>query len=113
MPAPVVGAVAGLIALLVNMIRTMLMIKAGVIVAKILLFFGIQIVTDRYVIDPLLDFVRGMIDTGPAGGIGAALVGWAGVLKFDQALSMILSAYATAASIRSLRVGFGLATPGG
>lgn len=98
-----------LVALLVNLLRTMLMVKAGVIIAKVLLFFGLAITVHKFAVDPLLDQVRAIVGGGPVGSLGATVLAWAGVLKLDQAVTMVLSAYAAAAVIRSSRVALGIA----
>lgn len=98
------------IALLVNMLRVMLMAKAGLFVAKVLGFFGLTFLTNEYAIEPLLAQIQGMM-TGSAGGgdLGAALIAWAGVLRFDEAVSMVLSAYSTAMTIRGGKMVLGIA----
>lgn len=110
MPIPFAAAgAAGLVALGVNLLRTMLMVKAGVIIAKALMFLGLTIAVQKLAIEPLLEQVRGLISGGPSGSLGAIVLAWAGVLKLDTAVTMILSAYGTAAAIRSARVALGIA----
>lgn len=95
-------------ATLVNLLRIMLFAKAGALVAKILLFFGLAWSTMEFAVDPLISQIEGMINTGAgSGGMGAAAMQWMGVLKFDKALSMILSAYTAAWSIRSFKAFLG------
>ncbi len=91
------------IAALVNMLRIMLFAKAGALVAKVLLFFGLAVGVNKFAINPMTDQIKAHISTGAPGEIGATLTAWAGVMQLDTALSMILSAYAAAWTIKTAK----------
>ncbi|WP_266182161.1 DUF2523 family protein [Dyella humicola] len=65
--------------------------RAGQWVLQILLFFGINFVSNKFAADP--------IKAGLArafGGMTADVLGWVGFLQVDAALTIIISAYAAA-----------------
>lgn len=67
--------------------------RAGQWVLQILLFFGIQFVSNK--------FVAGAIKPALAaafGGVAADVLAWIGFLNVDTALTIILSAYASSAA---------------
>lgn len=98
-----------LVAALIHALRIMLMAKAGALVLKILLFFGLAITVNRVAIDPVLNQLEGYVaQLGSTGGTMAVAVQWAGLLRFDEALSMLLSAFATAMLIKQSRVFLGI-----
>lgn len=102
------GILLRLIAPAINALRVMLMVKLGAIVLSAMAFIGIAFVSHEYVIDPVISQIEGLIQTGPGTGLAAQVIGWAGVLRLDTALSMILSAYAAAWAIRSGKVALGV-----
>ncbi|MGH8075958.1 MAG: DUF2523 domain-containing protein [Lysobacter sp.] len=87
--------------MLVNVLRIMLMAKIGMFAAKLLLFFGLTVGVNKFVVDPATDQLRTIAQTGPSGEMGATVMAWAGVMQLDIALSMLLSAYAAAWTIKS------------
>ncbi len=105
---------AALLAALMHGLRIMLMAKIGAFVLKLLSFFGLAIVTNKFAIEPLLLQLQGYIaQFGATGQFGAVAVQWAGLMRFDDALSMIMSAFSTALMIKQARVMLGIAPTGG
>lgn len=103
-----------LVAALMHALRIMLMAKVGAFVLKVISFFGLAIVTNKYAIEPLLNQLEGYIgDLGATGQWGALAVQWAGLLRVDDALSMLVSCFATAMMIKQGRVMLGIAPTGG
>jgi hypothetical protein len=93
-----------LIAFLVNTLRVMLFVHAGKIVVGILGFIGLDLVASHYVIGPMLDLIRDQMNVGPSGSFGATALNWLGVLRIDQAVSMMLSAWAIVQTIKQGKV---------
>ncbi|APO90443.1 DUF2523 family protein [Xanthomonas euvesicatoria] len=60
---------------------------------------GLSYVATEFAVDPMLDWVKGAIATGPA-----QWVSWAGFLNIDRYFTITLSAYAVAASAGALRL---------
>lgn len=105
---------AAIIAAIMHALRVMLMAKIGAFVVKLLAFFGIAIVTNKLAIEPLLDQLEGFISqVGQTGQFAAVAIQWAGLMRFDDALSMVLSAFSTAMMIKQARVMLGIAPTGG
>ncbi|MDR7135725.1 hypothetical protein J2X06_002943 [Lysobacter niastensis] len=105
MPLPIIAGGA-LVALLVNVMRIMLMAKIGAFIVKALAFFGFTWATNKFAVAPAMDFIRDHMATlnGIGGEYGTLMVQWLGVLRFDQAVSMMLSAYAAAWTIKGAKV---------
>lgn len=99
------------IAMLVNVLRIMLLAKIGAFAAKLLLFFGLTIGVNKWAVEPATDQLRQIAQTGPSGEMGGTVLAWAGVMQLDIALTMILSAYAAAWTIKSAKAFF-MATSG-
>jgi hypothetical protein len=89
---------------IINMLRMMLFVHAGKIVVGILGFIGLNFVADHYVIDPMLDQIRAMMATGPTGTWGALMIQYMGILRFDQAVSMMLSAWVMVQTIKNGKI---------
>lgn len=105
---------AAIIAAIMHALRVMLMAKIGAFVVKLLGFFGLAIVTNKLAIEPLLDQLEGFISqVGQTGQFAAVAIQWAGLMRFDDALSMVLSAFSTAMMIKQARVMLGIAPTGG
>lgn len=106
MPAVVIAAI-------MHALRIMLMAKIGAFVLKLLSFFGLAIVVNKFAIEPLLDQLTTFIaDAGQTGEFAAVAIQWAGLMRWDDALSMIVSAFTTAIMIKQARVALGIAPTG-
>lgn len=103
MPA-LVALLESLLPVAMNYLRIMLFVHAGKIIVGVLGFFGLSIAVDHYVIDPALDTIRGMMTSGPGGTFGAAAMQWMGVLRIDQAVSMMLSAWTVVQGIKQGKI---------
>ena len=79
------------------------MVRAGVIFGRILGWFGLQWAVNEYGVEPMLDWVRQLMAQGPGGDLGPKVMAWAGVLRLDVAVSMLLSAYVAVWSIKSVK----------
>jgi hypothetical protein len=91
------------LALLTNMLRVMLFMHAGKIIVGILGFFGLEYITYHYGIAPALAWISDLMTTGPGGEFGAACIAWMGVMQFDRAVTMLLSAWGIAQTIKSAK----------
>jgi hypothetical protein len=99
-----------IVAALLHGLRVLLMARLGLMVAKVLGFFGLTFVTNKYAVGPLLAQVEGFIaQAGQAGQFGAVAMQWAGLMRFDDALSMVISALGMAFTIKQARVALGIA----
>lgn len=65
--------------------------KIGSWIAAALLFFGIELATSSFVVEPLRDYV-----VGAFAGMPATALQWAGFLQIDRYISIIFSAYVAA-----------------
>jgi hypothetical protein len=104
MPAALAALLVDLLPWLVNMLRVMLYVHAGKIIIGILGFLGLDLVAQHYVITPMLDTIRGMMTTGPGGSFGTMAMQWMGILRVDQAVSMMLSAWTITQGIKQGKV---------
>lgn len=67
--------------------------RAGQWVLQILLFFGIQFVSSKFVAGPIKAGLSAAF-----GGVTSDVLAWIGFLNVDTALTIILSAYASSAA---------------
>lgn len=105
MPLPIIAGGAAA-AFVINLLRILLMAKLGAMIASILLFFGLVWGTNKFAIGPAFDFLQNHMASlsGVGGEYGAVMFAWLGVLRFDQAVTMVLSAYTAAWTIKSAKV---------
>lgn len=97
--------IPALVAAMMTVLRVLLMAKIGAFIVSALLFFGFTFATNEYAVEPLLDALRGHVQQlGAGGGAMAYAIQWAGVLQFDKAVTVLISAYSMAWTIRSARV---------
>lgn len=94
---------AFLLAPLLNGLRILLMAKLGAMVARVLTFLGVTFATQNYAVEPAIDQVRHYMTTNPGGDLGAQVVAWAGVMKLDVAVTMLLSAYSAVWTIKQAK----------
>ena len=80
---------------------------ASSLVAKLMLGGGLAFISYRWVNDLVAQAQTQML--GLYGGLPADIVGVLGILKIPQALSVVMSAVATAAFIRTSKVALGIA----
>lgn len=73
--------------------------RAGYWIVSILAFFGLQMATSKLVVGPLLDQLTAILSGAPA-----QLIPWIRFLQVDVYVTMVLSAYATAASLNAVRL---------
>lgn len=105
---------AAIIAAIMHALRIMLMAKIGAFVLKLLSFFGLAIIANEFAIEPLLAQLEGFIsEIGATGQWGALAIQWAGLMRVDEALSMLISCFTTAMMIKQARVMLGIAPTGG
>lgn len=67
----------------------------GPILVQVLLFFGLQLATQKFAVGPIVTFIQNALSGAPA----IAVQSMAAV-RFDQAITIILSAYVTRAASR-------------
>ncbi len=89
MPALLVAAVRLLISLFIRFIGPMLL--------QALAFFGLSFITQNYVMQPFVNFITGALSNAPAMAIKSLAA-----VSFDKAVTIIISAYITAAAGRLL-----------
>lgn len=86
---------AGLAAAIVGGITYMYKTKLGLFIMGALIWLGINFATIKIIIDPAISLLRGYASSGMGGGEFAnAAIAWMGVLNFDRAITMIISAVA-------------------
>lgn len=79
--------------------------RIGLWVMTALAWLGINFGTIKMVIDPAIDLLKGYAQgLGGGGQLGATAMQWMGVLNFDRALTMIISAVAAKHAIMQGRL---------
>ena len=71
--------------------------KAGAWVAAAMVFLGLELISYSFAVEPLRDAVQSKML-----GIPAGIRDWMGVLRLDQYVTIILSAYAAAVVKKTL-----------
>lgn len=99
MPAPLaLFGMAGIVAAGTQALRWLFMSRLGLFIASALTWLGIGLVANTFVLGPTVQLLQDFA-SGSAGSGGGELYNtakqWAGVLNFDKALTMIISAYVT------------------
>ena len=69
--------------------------RIGMWIVSALLFFGLQMAVNKFVAGPVIDGLRSAF-----GGMTSDVLGWVSFLNIDRALTILLSAYATASTAR-------------
>lgn len=86
MPVPVLaGALAPL---LIQVLRYVFMAHAVGFIIRIFSVIGLTLATNEYVVEPLLDIVR-----GEAQGVPAEMAEWLSFFGIDKVISIMASAY--------------------
>ncbi|MEO7702914.1 MAG: DUF2523 family protein [Opitutus sp.] len=94
-----------LIAALLDALEWLFATRLGLWVVSAFAFLGISFGTQKFVVQPLLDELQTL-----AGGVssssdfGSMALSWLGLLNFDKALAMIISAVATKYAVSATRL---------
>lgn len=89
---------------LINLLRMMLMAKAGSFLLKIFGVLGISLAAQHYVITPATDQLHSYLNSNFGGGeIGTWISATLGMLRFDVACSILIGAYTTKATLDSAK----------
>lgn len=96
-----------LVTIIINAGRFLLFTYAGKIIVSVIAAFGLTVATQKFVMSPFLDYIRNMMQGGPSGEFGAYAMQWMGILRIDQACSMLLSAWVTVQGIKAGKVFLG------
>lgn len=81
--------VAGVVSGITYMYKT----KLGLFIMGAMIWLGINFATIKVVIDPAISLLRGYASSGMGGGEFASMaIAWMGVLQFDKAITMVISA---------------------
>lgn len=90
---------------LVNALRTLFASRLGAWFAGALAWLGLSFGVQKVAVEPAIDQLRGYMDgLGGAGQLAADAVAWAGVMNFDIAVTMLMSAIAIRRGIAAGRV---------
>lgn len=82
-----------IVAGVVGGITTMFKTKLGLFIMGAMVWLGINFATIKIVVDPAISLLRGYATSGMGGGeFAAAAIAWMGVLQFDKAITMVISA---------------------
>lgn len=83
------AVVAGVVSGITHMYKT----KLGLFLMGAMIWLGINFATIKIIIEPAIDLLEGYADGGLGGGPYASMaIQWLGVLNFDKAITMIISA---------------------
>lgn len=87
--------------------------KSGRFVVSILSWLGLSYGTTTVAVDPLRDYAIQQFNSinSVSGEFGAQAVAWIGVMRFDQAFTMILSALAARTLAAGIKLKFAKTTP--
>lgn len=78
--------------------------RLGTWAVELLAWFGIAWATHEFAVEPWLENMKNNLQGGtPGGEWGAILIAYAGLMKFDQACTMIASAVATKFAVSAAR----------
>lgn len=67
--------------------------RLGLIISTAFLWLGVNFATVKIVLEPAIDLLSGYAQGGMGGGeLGTVAVNWLGLLQFDRAITMIISA---------------------
>lgn len=81
--------------------------RLGQMLTGILVWFGVSMASYKLGVEPFIEQVESMAQSGGGGGqFAATAMAWLGVLKFDVALTMIISAVAAKHAVNAGRVFF-------
>lgn len=79
--------------------------RLGLFITSAMVWMGINFGTIKLVMGPALDQLKNFANSGGGGGqLGAVAMNWAGMLNFDKALTMIVSAVVTKHTIMAGRL---------
>lgn len=85
-----------IIAALLQGLRWLFMSRLGLFIVTALAWLGINLSTVNLVLEPTMDLLTGYAQgQGGGGEYFSVAQQWAGVLHFDDALTMVISAYVT------------------
>ncbi|WP_202843416.1 DUF2523 family protein [Luteimonas saliphila] len=84
--------VAGVVSGITYMFKT----KLGLFIMAAMIWLGINFATIKIVLEPAIDLLLGYADGGLGGGeFAPTAIAWMGVLQFDRAITMVVSAIVT------------------
>lgn len=93
---PLLAGLAELLAVLLPWIGRILVVS---LVARVLLAFGLSFAVWHFAVGPILDAIKGQMVGWPAD-----IAQWIGLLKFDQAVTVVCSAYVIRFGISSVHL---------
>lgn len=97
--------IPALVAAMMTVLRVLLVAKIGTFIVSALLFFGMSFSINKWGVQPALDALEGYVSQlGTGGGAIGSAIAWAGVLNFDKAISILISAYTVKWTITSAKV---------
>ncbi|MCF3498206.1 MAG: DUF2523 domain-containing protein [Stenotrophomonas sp.] len=73
--------------------------RLGQWILSALAFLGINFITQKFAVDPLLGQIKASVSGAPGD-----IVAWLGYLNVDKYVTLVLSAYATAAAAGALKM---------
>ena len=87
--------------------------RIGQMLTAVLGWFGVSLATYKLGVEPFINNLTSLAQAGAGGGEYAAVaLQWMGLLKFDQAITMIISAVAAKHAVNAGRVFFRKASSG-
>lgn len=94
-----------LIGWIVNAFRVLFASRLGAWVAGALAWLGLSFGVQKVAVEPAIEQLRGYMDSlGGSGELAADALAWAGVMNFDIAVTMLISAVAIRRGISAGRV---------
>jgi hypothetical protein len=108
---PVVFGVAleAIIAFCLNAFRLLMANQLGRWIVQALAFMGLSYGVAKLVAAPALDLLTSHMHSSPGGQFAADAIAWLGVLRLDEAISMLISAIAIKRGAQAAKAGFYMA----
>jgi len=99
-----------IIAALLGGLRMLFASRLGTWIVGAMVWAGVGLFSTKVVLQPTIDQLEGFVNQLGSGEMGATALQWAGVLKFDVAITMVVSAYVTRHAVSATKLFLGKRT---
>jgi hypothetical protein len=94
-----------LVAIIIQALVWVFRSRIGLFILSALAWLGLTYGTQKVVVQPAIEALQGYLTgMGSSSGLGAAAFAWVGVLKFDVACTMMISAITTKLGVGAAKV---------
>lgn len=99
-----------IIAALLQGLRLLISTRLGTWIVGALVWMGLGLFSTKVVLGPTINQLESFVGQLGSGDMGASALQWAGVLKFDVAITMVVSAYVTRHAVTATKLFLGKRT---